>query len=1207
MLAQLWMAEGIEAVLEVVSCSAVAREHEVIHELHAQAVECQRTAPQVAAQLDRVAGQLTEIHAALRAAEGIEALDELLRWQLQARWRLSAALQGLLAAVAASAEPATWPWRLERLLRLQAELDRLLTTARELTGLPAAERRRRLAAEPRLQSSALVEWLAARAGQSDADAPGFARLYAQVEAWRTGRSSGSEEPTTTALAELEALAELLDPWHRRDPALDRTCRALVAEVVSGQRALNDALRTVMAGTDEPELGVLRRACLLMHLLEAPTPAMRRAALVACTRLVASPEAQGLDPEPRATLVLRWAAALELCWRVLPDPPVAFEGALRLVDHVRSVVDTPALAHALVVMRTRLLRRLAGWRDGVLDEAIQAHQQVLRALAEHSTPGLRGRVLGELAGLRRARRGEDPDAQDHEVRALYDEALVELRDAAVVRARVLADYAVYLAQPLRPVDGDAELALALAHEAVARLEGLPAAAREHPLLRLEEASHRLTLGNVRLEVGESRLGERQAAAIADYHQALARLGQGDEVLAGLVHLNLACVALAIVSTRGRDEQLRHARELLEPAVRGLSPLPVPHARAVAERAMLAVRAAPDDEQLRERSIREIEAALHRLPLGVDRVVRARVQRQLGELHLHRDGPDDLVRAAEHFAAARSAFVEGGAVRLAVEAARDYAEAQLRQHADDGDPAALTRGAAVLEQSALLAEQRWASRGADEPLDELTAMLDGVYGDLAWLLAKLERPAEAVLHTVTRAKRYRAHPSLGALQTRAERSSMLSPAHLDPLARRSVPPLALRRAVATGPSAKQLQARALAFAAANPTALALDLTLTRWGTVAVAVSVEGLAYATVPLSRETVRRWVWGGPAAPGWWAHHLAYRDALDEGREAEAAAHERAWVAAGHELAAELGARLLEPLAVALARPLTERILLLAPGRLSGLPLGAARIAGEPLVAHVKGLAQLASLAELPAGPLPDPRPRRALCVVADPERADAAATTAVEELQDVVRLLASGQAEVEVLVRVGEAVGEAVYRPAQARTRERTVVSGVAPTIDAVLQRVPGLDHVFHGGCGRSEGLLLLDATGRVAALDAARLAEGPRWAPGSSVLLSAATRRPPPVDDAATWSLVRALHDRGVGCVILATCTVPHALARDLTRGLYLYWALGRSLLEAFTAALANLAGSDASRIGGFVVSLGATEGEPETAPPWARPQTKTAIEKK
>ena len=51
------------------------------------------------------------------------------------------------------------------------------------------------------------------------------------------------------------------------------------------------------------------------------------------------------------------------------------------------------------------------------------------------------------------------------------------------------------------------------------------------------------------------------------------------------------------------------------------------------------------------------------------------------------------------------------------------------------------------------------------DDLTAMLDGIHGDLAWLLAKLERPAEAVLHAVTRAKRYRAHPSLLALRMRA----------------------------------------------------------------------------------------------------------------------------------------------------------------------------------------------------------------------------------------------------------------------------------------------------------------------------------------------------------------------------------------------------------------------------------------------------------
>ena len=123
----------------------------------------------------------------------------------------------------------------------------------------------------------------------------------------------------------------------------------------------------------------------------------------------------------------------------------------------------------------------------------------------------------------------------------------------------------------------------------------------------------------------------------------------------------------------------------------------------------------------------------------------------------------------------------------------------------------------------------------------------------------------------------------------------------------------------------------------------------------------------------------------------------------------------------------------------------------------------------------------------------------------------------------------------------------------------------------------------------MLLDASGRAVVLDPARLAQGPRWAAASSVLLSAAARHPPPLDDATTWSLVRALHEAGVGLVILATCPVPPALARELSRGLYLYWALGRSLLEAFTAALANLAGAEPSRIGSFVASLGGSADEP------------------
>ena len=1232
MLAQLWTAEGIEAVLELLSRSTVAREHEVIHELHAQAVECERTAPEVSAQLDRVAGQLTEIHAGLRAAEAIESLEALLIWQVQAAWRLSAAMQGLLAAVAASTEPGAWPWRLQRMPGLQAELDRLLHGARELTALPASERQPRIEREPRLRWPALLQWLAARAGRGDAEAPSFARLLEHVRSWQrtsttvgSGSGSGSVRVGMGAGGELVPLTELLELWYRLDPELDRTCRTLTAEVSAGQRTLADALHMVGAGSDEPERALQRRVYLLFHLLEDPAPAVRRAALVACTRLVASLEAQSLAPVARGTLVLRFAVALELGWRVLPDPAAAFEGALRLVDQVLHRVEdglgegpststrgpteaaSSRLACDLVVLRARLLRRLVGWRDAVLEQAVQAHEQALRALDARSVPHLRGRVLGELAGLRRARRGDEPEAQDRQVRALYEEALDELRDAVVLRARVQADYATYLAQPLESAAADAERALALAHEAVAQLEGLPTAAREHPLLRAEEVAHRLTLGNVRLEVGGGTPSERGAAALDEHHRALERLGGSDELLAGLLHLAVALVLLASSSRDRPDDRLSRARDELEAAVQGLGPLPVAHGRAIAERAMLAMRAAPDDEPLRERCIAELEAALQRLPLGSDRVVRARVQRQLGELYLHRDGPDDLQRAAEQFAAARVAFVEGGAVRLAVEVARDYAECQLRQHADDGDAGALTRGAVVLEQAALLAEQRWAGRRPDEPLDELTAMLDGVHGDLAWLLARLGRPAEVVLRTVTRAKRHRAHPSLRALQTRAERSSLLSPAYLDPLARRLPPALAGRRgAVSPGATSAELRRRVLAFAAANPSALAVDLTLTRWGTVAVAAWGQGgtegerLAYVTVPLSRETVRRWVWGEPAEPGWWAHALAHREALREGHAQRARACERAWTEAGGRLAAELGARLLDPVASGLGVSLAGRVVLLAPGRTSGLPFAAARVGGQPLVTRVQALAVIASLAELPAGPLPDPRPRRALCVLADPEgSAPDSATTVIpsvgaEELQDVVRLLASGQAEVEVLARLGAARGAAVHRPTQARTRARVVVSDEDPTVEVVLARVPRVEHLFHGGQGRGTGLLLVGRDGGPGEpLDAEALASGPRWAPHASVVVSAAARCPPPVDDAATWRLIQALHDAGVAVVVLALGSVPPILAREVTRGLYLYWALGRSLLEACTAALGNVAESEPARLGSFVVSLGAVAGRLQDEP--------------
>ncbi len=1188
MLAEVWNAEGVEALLSLMARTRVVREHELVQELHEQSIECQRTAPEVSAQLHRVAGQLTELHAGLRAAESIRELEDLLRWQAEAPWRMSEAMHGLLAAVAADRAGAEqWPWRLEALPPLRAQLDRLLAVAGELLELPDEERHRRVDGEPGLHSSQLLVWLRAMVARGGDDAPRMQRLAEHIQAWQRMGPASEVEPVHRL--EEAVLAELVALWHRLDPVLDRTCGALGAEIVTGQRPLVDALRTIVVDAESTDRAVHRRTVLLHHLLDEPMVSVRRAALVAYSRQVMSPDAQAFDRLARAALVQRWAAALELHWRVLPDPPTALEPALRVVDQtLPSVLDgtAPALARGLMFARARLLRCLASWREGMLEEALRAYRMALDAPSDSSEPIVRGRALGELAGLRRARREPRVTVQDREIRSTYDEALECLKDSVLVRARVLSDYAVYLARPLRPGAEDAAQAQALSKQAVALLEGLPDAVREHPLVRGDEAQHLVTRGNLRLEVGVDRPQERRDAAVADYRSALDRLGEGEDLLRGLVHLDLACVALALAPRGQRDEQIERAREELGEAVEGLVPMPVPHARAVAELAMLEVRAAPEDDAVRDRSIRAVEAALHRLPVGSERVVRGRVERQLGELYLNRDGADDLARGAERFAAARSAFAEGGAARLAVEAARDYAETQLRQYADAGDAAVLTRGAVVLEQAALVAERRWATRRPGEPQQELSAMLDGVYGDLAWFQARLGRPVEQLLRTVTRAKRYRSTPSLRTLRVRTERSSMLSPAYFDPFARRLPPtPPSISSRANRGPSAAELRTQVEAFVAAEPEALVLDLTLTRWGTVVVAADATGLTYGTLSLTRDTVRRWVWGQTVAPGWWSCYLGYCRARERGDEATAAEREKAWRAAGTVLARELGRRLFEPLGTSIGRSLDGRLVIVAAGRLSGLPLAAARVGEQVVLAQrVKGLAQIASVADLPAGPLAVPRPSRALCVLADPEASDGG--DRVEELRDVVRLLASARADVEVLAQLGETKGEAVYRPTQAKTKERTTVGDETPAVEAVSRRVGAIDHLFYGGLGHERGLMLVSPSGSVESLDGEALGRAGTWGEGSSVFLSAATRQPPSLDDGAQWNLLHALGEAGVGYVVMAGCSVPMDMARDFSRGFYLYWALGRSIPVAYCAALANVAGADPSRVGAFMVWLGGRE---------------------
>lgn len=1187
-LAELWSATSHAAVLELFARSPDARQHELIHALHEQSVECRGSAPQVAEQLDGVAGRLAEIHAGLRSAELIDSLHSWIDWQSQAPWRTSGAMEGLLAAVAGSTDPNAWPWRLSRLPALQVELDALVTATRELVDLPPTVRRARIEAEPRICGPELSRWLATRANLADERADEFARLRQHTIAWRRLRESAAWEPSGARVSDEVVLAELVELWYRLDPEIDRTCTALRTEVVGGQRSLTEALNTIASGEAEAARRLHRRAYFLYHLLDDVSVSVRRAALAALAGLVSSPDCVTLDRAVRAVVVLRWATALDLHWHVLSEPVSVFEAALGAVEQcLPAVVDgrAPRLARDLMLLRARLLRHLAGWKEAKLAEAERAFEMALDELGSDADARLRGRTMVDLAALRRGRRPTDSAAEDRRIRGAFDDALEVLAGTVLLQSRALAEYAVYLARPLHRAPQDDEQAVALAERAVRDLSQLPPTILSHPIVRTELGAHLLTLGNVRLEAGLTPPAQRRAAAGEHYREGLTRVGEANEVLAGLLHLNLAIVALDVGVPGRRDEQLALAQLELDLAEPGLRALPVAHGRALAERANIVVRAAPDDEQLRRRCIIEVEAALHRLPVGADRVVRARVQRQLGTLFLGRDGVDDPLRAAEHFAAARAAFVEGGATRLAVEVARDYAESQLRQHADEGDPAPLIRGAMVLEQASLLAERRWVRRRSAEGTEKLAAMLDGVYGDLAWFQAKLKREAVIVLRTVSRAKRFRSTPSLRSLRGRAERSAMLSPAHLDPLARRLPPPPRPIRAEAeeVRPAAARLREQIDAFRAANPEVIALDLTLTRWGTVAVAASREALAYTTSSLTRESVRRLTWGDAQAPGWWSRYLSLREAQNKGRTAQAEEHERAWAAAGNSLAHALGGRLFEPAFDALGLACDGRVLLLASGRFTGLPLASARIDGKPLVGRVRGLALLSSLSALPAGVLQNPRPRRALCVVADPAASEGDHGPR-DELTDVVRLLVSARASVEVLALVGDATGSAAYRPTSAGSRERTIVGAGPPSVEAVLQRAGTIDHLYYGGHGLTRGLMLVDGKGRPARLDGLALRRGGQWTPGSSVFVSGATRSPPPTDDTSVWGFVDELRSAGVGSVVLPLWSVSETFALEFTRSFYLYWALGRSVPEALCTALVNVAGGDVAKLGAFVVALGA-----------------------
>lgn len=430
-----------------------------------------------------------------------------------------------------------------------------------------------------------------------------------------------------------------------------------------------------------------------------------------------------------------------------------------------------------------------------------------------------------------------------------------------------------------------------------------------------------------------------------------------------------------------------------------------------------------------------------------------------------------------------------------------------------------------------------------VDELWAQFDSVdwhylisdryseiYADIAWCQATLHKPLRDLLSTLARSKgrEFVAHAQelqLGSQSGETLREyadqlrvdSRLAERRQWQAAREAKPDVPLDEVMRTSREEMrniELARRVIfarprveneasvfdivsAFLDTHPKTIVLDITLSRWGTVAVLFGGKDTAWGaspqvlTLPLKTSKMLQPI------RDWLSSYFSYL---------KASAHDRAtqrkdWAEAADRLLDLLGPALMQPCLDKLADDATEFTLLIAGGRLAGLPLHAARLKNGPYVVET-----LASVEYLPNVSVLSPKPEQpvvttsALCVVSDPFE-DLPSTTA--ECKDVADFLMQLGAKVSILARSGKELGTAAFAQRGMAVSSGAEVLDANPTPARVAELLADKDHFFYSGHGTrsrgQSGLVLVGDDGKEVLLSEDEILSMPALRTKPLIVLSA------------------------------------------------------------------------------------------------------------
>lgn len=1139
-LRQLWNSSGPREVWEILAHESEARGIDIVAELRSESDSCALVNPDLAKHLHRIAEQVERVHESINRFVAINEMSDLLALHRDFPFCWLRHFNRLLGTFWIDALKSGNTARIDafrRALRLLRDVYVAVHWLQRGPQLGMDSWTKRIRENPMLCDPSFHAFLDERARFAAKNGDPSAESVAQMASYM--RHCCKVVATITQLQDdriggehvrirLPLPPDWAELWFLVSEEFSRAMNAIAEQVNRGTQTLESAVRdAVRMGPQDEKNSVLQNeedsesrntlyaSAFLEHLLRLAKPSVIHQAIDGYRDLAHT--GHWTSPESRSTFVLRYTKALLNHWRYLPDPLIRLQDAVGLIDGALPSVDasvSPRLRRDLLFTRARLLENVGTWQPSAYESAAKDYADGLAVPSVKHELEARGRALTDYANTLRRLSNADEEENDRRILVTLEEALVAFNSDKSVIGRTLAlnSYAIYLneRQHGEPA-ANQERALAMVEEAIELMERARQEefAQDNDLVLRTLASLYMAKSNIIRKRESTDEYDANSAARNALRTALDRLGRSrDDQLRGIIYLNLGHVNLDRYAITGDAANARDAMYSYDEAKQLLQPYPHDFSHALFGSAML-IAEVPDGRttEALEESVVAAQKALSLLEASNDAQALARGWFCFGELQFLRGRSGDCDAAINSFRISEAKFLEVGNYVNAVTSARRAAAVKVHQFRN-GDSIDRVREAKEL----LLKATQWIDR-LWQQIDSvawrytISDRFSNVYAEIAWCQATLNESIEALAFTVARAKgrefAAHIHEVQGSWQIREGLAEYLDQLRVESRLAETARWRAQRRAEpdrnvdetvrATQRKLEviELQRRLLfpspsdhngespiitlnAFLRNHPTALVCDITISRWGTVVIllggteAGKLAGLAVRVLPLDGATVLKWV------QEWSKSYSIYLKSSGTNRD-----HARQeWADQTSTLLQDVGRNLMQPCLSTLDEKNLVTQLIIAAGRLAGVPLHAAPLdEGTCIAERVASAVYVPNIAVLSPEESSSAPPASALCVLSDPKLD---LPLAAVECESVAKSLQQDRAKVTLLAAVGSAVGQKALQQRGINDLPGIAVLDDAPTPRRMSHHIPRCDHFFYSGHGTrragQSGLVLVDDKGNAA-----------------------------------------------------------------------------------------------------------------------------------